>query len=58
MDPQTPSTPGDCLQGVFQNLDSLNPGIDSDFDESLAVPESLSIIDIEKAKEEVDAGGK
>ncbi|CAG9562934.1 unnamed protein product [Danaus chrysippus] len=56
MEPQTPSTPGDCLQGVFQNLDSLNPGIDSDFDESLAVPESLSIIDIEKAKEEVDAG--
>ncbi|XP_038213563.1 phospholipase D2 isoform X2 [Zerene cesonia] len=55
MEPPTPSTPGDCLQGVFQTLDSLTPGLDSDFDECLAVPESLSVIEIDKGKEETDA---
>ncbi|CAK1551566.1 unnamed protein product [Leptosia nina] len=55
MDPPTPSTPGDCFQGVFQNLDSLTPGIDSDFDECLAVPESLSVIEVDKCKEETDS---
>ena len=57
----TPTTPqGDCLQGIFQNLDSLTPGVDSDFDESLAVPESLSVIDTDKLnnKEEIDASCK
>ncbi|KAM3968327.1 phospholipase D [Aphomia sociella] len=54
MDTPTPTTtPGDCLQGIFQPLDSLNPGLDSDFDESLAIPES--IIDIDKTKEEPDS---
>ncbi|XP_041973451.1 phospholipase D2 isoform X2 [Aricia agestis] len=60
MDTPTPTTaPGDCLQGIFQNLDSL-PGIDSDFDESLAVPESLSIIEVDKngTREEVDTAAK
>ncbi|CAF4949483.1 unnamed protein product [Pieris macdunnoughi] len=55
METPTPSSPGDCLQGIFQNLDSLTPGIDSDFDECLAVPESLSVIEIDKCKEETDA---
>ncbi|CAH0717450.1 unnamed protein product, partial [Brenthis ino] len=57
MDTPTPSSQGDCLHGIFQNLDSLSPGVDSDFDESLAVPESLSVIDTDKAnnKEELDA---
>ncbi|XP_050341987.1 phospholipase D2 isoform X2 [Nymphalis io] len=59
METPTPSTtPGDCLQGILQNLDSLTPtGVDSDFDESLAVPESLSVIDVDKInnKEETDA---
>ncbi|XP_045492782.1 phospholipase D2 isoform X2 [Colias croceus] len=55
METPTPSTPGDCLQGVFQTLDSLTPGLDSDFDECLAVPESLSVIEIDKCKEETDA---
>lgn len=56
----TPTPNGDCLQGIFQNLDSLSPGVDSDFDESLAVPESLSVIDTEKAnnKEETDASSE
>ncbi|CAH2091665.1 unnamed protein product [Euphydryas editha] len=58
MDQGTPTPAGDCLQGIWQNLDSLTPtGMDSDFDESLAVPESLSVIDVEKVnnKEETDA---
>ncbi|CAH2244300.1 jg2602 [Pararge aegeria aegeria] len=57
METPTPTTtPGDCFQNVFQNLDSLSsPCLDSDFDESLAVPESLSVIDVEKQKEETDA---
>lgn len=61
MDQPTPTPTGDCLHGIWQNLDSLTPtGVDSDFDESLAVPESLSVIDIEKVnnKEETDAAGK
>ncbi|GBP07269.1 Phospholipase D1 [Eumeta japonica] len=41
----TPSGPGECFPELFNKLDSLNP-IDSDFDESLAVPESLSVIEI------------
>lgn len=48
MDVSTPTTPGDCLPGLFQHMDSLSPGLDSEFDESLAVPESLSVIDIDK----------
>ncbi|XP_045763314.1 phospholipase D2 isoform X1 [Maniola jurtina] len=57
METPTPTTtPGDCFQSVLQNLDSLSsPCLDSDFDESLAVPESLSVIDAEKHKEETDA---
>lgn len=56
METPTPSTtPGDCLPGFFQTLDSLSPTLDSEFDVSLAVPESLSVID-EKNKEETDAG--
>ncbi|CAG4987978.1 unnamed protein product [Parnassius apollo] len=53
----TPTTPGDCLPGIFQQLDSLATCVDSDFDESLAVPESLSVIDVDKIvnKEETDA---
>uniref|UniRef100_A0A2A4JXB6 Phospholipase n=1 Tax=Heliothis virescens TaxID=7102 RepID=A0A2A4JXB6_HELVI len=43
-----PSGSGDCLQGFFPTMDSLSPGLDSDFDESLAVPESLSVIDADK----------
>ncbi|XP_013141535.1 PREDICTED: phospholipase D2 [Papilio polytes] len=56
METPTPTTPGDCLPGIFQQLDSL-AGVDSDFDESLAVPESLSVIDVNKIdnKEETDA---
>ncbi|XP_072941538.1 phospholipase D1 isoform X2 [Epargyreus clarus] len=60
MDTPTPgTTPGDCIPGLFQHLDSLNPCPDSDFDESLAVPESLSVIDIDKigSKEETDYSG-
>ncbi|XP_045534093.1 phospholipase D2 isoform X1 [Papilio machaon] len=55
METPTPTTPGDCLPGIFQQLDSL-AGVDSDFDESLAVPESLSVIDVNKIdnKEETD----
>lgn len=59
MDTATP-TPGggDCLQGVFNHLDSMTP-IDSEFDESLAVPESLSVIEIDKyCKDETDVAGK
>lgn len=48
----TPTTPGDCIPGLFQAMDSLNPGLDSDFDESLAIPEQFSD---EKIKEETDA---
>ncbi|XP_052738027.1 phospholipase D2 isoform X2 [Bicyclus anynana] len=57
METPTPTTtPGDCFQNVFQHMDSLSsPCADSDFDESLAVPESLSVIDLEKHKEETDA---
>lgn len=58
METPTPSSPGDCLQGIFQNLDSLTPGMDSDFDECLAVPESLSVIETDKCKEETDASGE
>ncbi|KOB76440.1 Phospholipase D1, partial [Operophtera brumata] len=55
METPTPSTtPGDCLPGLFQTLDSLSPTLDSEFDVSLAVPESLSVID-DKTKEETDA---
>ncbi|XP_068628198.1 phospholipase D1 [Battus philenor] len=57
METPTPTTPGDCLPGIFQQLDSLATCVDSDFDESLAVPESLSVIDVSKVgnKEETDA---
>lgn len=49
METPTPSgVPGDCLPGFFQTMDSLSPGVDSDFDESLAIPESLSVIDVDK----------
>lgn len=49
MDTPTPTAEtGHSIPGLFQRLDSLSPGIDSDFDESLAVPESLSVIDIDK----------
>ncbi|XP_049865149.1 phospholipase D2 isoform X2 [Pectinophora gossypiella] len=49
METPTPSAAtGDCLTDFFQQLDSLTPGMDSDFDESLAVPESLSVIDADK----------
>ncbi|XP_026326584.1 phospholipase D2 [Hyposmocoma kahamanoa] len=49
METPTPSgAPGDCLPGLFQRMDSLNPGMDTEFDESLAVPESLSVIDADK----------
>ncbi|KAL4704091.1 hypothetical protein ACJJTC_016349 [Scirpophaga incertulas] len=59
MDTPTPNNvAGDCIPGLFQRMDSLSPGIDSDFDESLAVPESLSIIELEKTecKEATDGG--
>lgn len=57
MDTPTPNTAGDFIPGVFQRMDSFGPGLDSDFDESLAIPESLSIIDKldNKENEEVDA---
>lgn len=60
METPTPTTPGDCLPGLFQQLDSLATYVDSDFDESLAVPESLSVIDVDKAgnREETDANGE
>ncbi|XP_026745691.1 phospholipase D2 isoform X1 [Trichoplusia ni] len=49
MDTPTPmSASGDCLPGFFPAMDSLSPGMDSDFDESLAVPESLSVISADK----------
>lgn len=49
METPTPgAAPGDCLPGLFQQLDSMTPTLDSDFDESLAVPESLSLIDTDK----------
>lgn len=50
MDTPTPGADasGDCLQGFFHTMDSLSPGLDSDFDESLAVPESLSVIETDK----------
>ncbi|XP_050681584.1 phospholipase D2 isoform X1 [Leptidea sinapis] len=51
METPTPTSGGDCLHGVFQNLESLTPCMDSDFDESLAVPESLSIIEVDKKDE-------
>ncbi|XP_061706490.1 phospholipase D2 [Cydia pomonella] len=54
MDTPTPSSAQDCLQ-MFTKFDS-NPGPDSDFDLSLAVPESLSMIETDKSgKEETDA---
>nr|XP_013190121.1 unnamed protein product [Amyelois transitella] len=43
METPTPTT-GDCMQGIFHPMDSLTQALDSDFDESLAVPESLSVI--------------
>lgn len=53
----TPTTPGECIPGLFQAMDSLNPGLDSDFDESLAIPEQFSSIeDKSEDKEETDAG--
>lgn len=63
METPTPATAsGDCLHGFFQTMDSLSPGLDSDFDESLAVPESLSVIDTDgdkvDNKDENHAGGK
>ncbi|KAJ2950830.1 hypothetical protein O0L34_g9101 [Tuta absoluta] len=50
MEPATPSSAaGDCIPGLFQHMDSLTGGgMDSEFDESLAVPESLSVIDADK----------
>ncbi|KAJ0179151.1 hypothetical protein K1T71_004863 [Dendrolimus kikuchii] len=60
METPTPTTAAeDCIPGFFQAMDSLNPTLDSDFDESLAVPESLSVIDLNTicTKEELDAGG-
>ncbi|XP_053600044.1 phospholipase D2 isoform X2 [Plodia interpunctella] len=55
MDTPTPTT-GDCMQGIFQPMDSLTQTLDSDFDESLAVPESLSVIgDKNDGKEEHDS---
>lgn len=60
MDTPTPTVTGtgDCIHGIFSQLDSLT-AIDSDFDESLAVPESLSVIETDKAgsKEETDTSG-
>lgn len=60
MDTPTPSAaPGDCIPGLFQQLDSLSPTLDSEFDESLAVPESLSMIEADKVdNRENEAGGK
>lgn len=55
MDTPTPSSAGDCIPGFIQAMDSLSPTLDSEFDVSLAVPESLSVID-EKTKEETDYG--
>ncbi|XP_048480960.1 phospholipase D2 [Plutella xylostella] len=52
---ETPTPGSDCLPDMFSRLDSLT-AIDSDFDESLAVPESLSVIeDKSENKEETDA---
>ncbi|XP_028173294.1 phospholipase D1 [Ostrinia furnacalis] len=58
MDTPTPTVAGDCIPGLFQRMDSLSPGMDSDFDESLAVPDSLSVIDVDKTdnKETGDDG--
>nr|QDR51023.1 Phospholipase D [Manduca sexta] len=57
MDTPTPVTPGDCLPGLFQTMDSLTTALDSDLDESLAVPESLSVIDADKIdNKDNDAG--
>ncbi|XP_030037731.2 uncharacterized protein LOC115453196 [Manduca sexta] len=59
MDTPTPVTPGDCLPGLFQTMDSLTTALDSDLDESLAVPESLSVIDADKIdNKDNDAGSK
>lgn len=60
MDTPTPTTATeDCIPGLFQAMDSLNPTLDSDFDETLAVPESLSVINLNRTanREELDAGG-
>lgn len=55
---ETPTPGSDCLPDMFSRLDSLT-AIDSDFDESLAVPESLSVIeDKSENKEETDATGE
>lgn len=52
-----PSASGDCLAGfTFPTMDSLSPVLDSDFDESLAVPESLSIIDGDKVDNKEENG--
>lgn len=61
LDTPTPmSASGDCLPGFFPAMDSLSPGMDSDFDESLAVPESLSVISADKIdnKEGTSAGSE
>lgn len=62
MDTPTPAgdAAGECLPGFFQTMDSLSPGLDSDFDESLAVPESLSVIEADKVdnKEGNSSSGK
>lgn len=59
MDTPTPSaTPADCLPGVVQMFDSMNPGPDSDFDLSLAVPESVIELERTDNKEETDAVGE
>ncbi|CAB3220831.1 unnamed protein product [Arctia plantaginis] len=58
MDSPTPTTtPGDCIPGLFQQLDSLNPTLDSEFDESLAIPESLSMIDTDKIDNRENGAG-
>ncbi|XP_075972616.1 phospholipase D isoform X2 [Anticarsia gemmatalis] len=58
METPTPATtPGDCLPGFFQQLDSLSPTLDSEFDESLAVPESLSMIDTDKVDNKYNEHG-
>lgn len=61
MDTPTPTTAGefgDCLPTFIQAMDSLSPTLDSEFDESLAVPESLSVIQTDKQNnvEETDCG--
>ncbi|CAH2979630.1 unnamed protein product [Chilo suppressalis] len=49
METPTPTNaPSDCISGIFQGLDSLSPSVDEVFDYSLAVPESLSIIEVDK----------